>query len=495
MVSQSDLSPSKPLSESATGKSILFAAGAVVATSALLFWGTGLHPVWWLTWFASLPVLLISPRLSRWRAFSAATLSWFMGSLNMWHYLLTAIVLPLPLVVIFSVVPACLFGLGVLLFRRFILRGALGKAALAFPAFWVTLEYLNNLASPNGTFPNMGYSQMDFLLGLQVTSLVGIWGISFCLFLLPATIAAVLSRQGSALERTRLAIAVAVFLAALAAYGAWRLISTPTAEHTVKVGLMATGVDTPFPRDQSAALELLHSYSEKAVSLAAQGAQVIVLPEKIALVSDQATSQVDALYADASAQAKASMLVGLDRGTLTKRFNEARMYSDNGALVATYDKHHMVPGFEDVDQPGTRITVVDQPSGVWGIQICKDMDFPRLSRDYGAKGVGLLLVPAWDFTLDGWLHGRMAVMRGVESGFTIARAAKQGLLTVSDDRGRILAQQDAASVRFASLLATAPIRHDDTLYARWGDWFAWLNIAGLIVLLFSRAGKSQPRSA
>lgn len=61
---------------------------------------------------------------------------------------------------------------------------------------------------------------------------------------------------------------------------------------------------------------------------------------------------------------------------------------------------------------------------VWGMQICKDMDFPRLSRRYGVKGVGLLLVPAWDFTLDGWLHGRMAVMRGVESGFTIVRGCQ-----------------------------------------------------------------------
>jgi apolipoprotein N-acyltransferase len=123
------------------------------------------------------------------------------------------------------------------------------------------------------------------------------------------------------------------------------------------------------------------------------------------------------------------------------------------------------------------------------MQICKDMDFPALSRQYGARGVGLLLVPAWDFTLDGWLHGRMAVLRGVESGFTIVRAAKQGVLTVSDDRGRILAQQDAATVPFASLVATAPIRHDSTLYVRWGDWFAWLNAAGLVTLLFSRARK------
>jgi apolipoprotein N-acyltransferase len=55
------------------------------------------------------------------------------------------------------------------------------------------------------------------------------------------------------------------------------------------------------------------------------------------------------------------------------------------------------------------------------------------------KGWAYVLVPAWDFTLDGWLHDRMAVMRGVESGFTVVRAAKQALLTVSHDRGRILA--------------------------------------------------------
>jgi len=484
MASQPELSSAEPTSEPATKKNILLAAGTVVAASAMLFWGTGLHPVWWLTWFAPLPVLLISPRLRRWHAFSVAALSWFLGSLNMWRYLLMAIALPLPLVLVFSAVPACLFGLAVLLFRRFILRGALWKAALAFPTFWVTFEYLNNVSSPHGTFSNTGYTQMDFLPVLRVTSLVGIWGISFCLFLLPATIAAVLSRQDCVLQRTRLAIAVGVFLAAVAAYGFWRLIFTPAPEHSVKVGLMATGVDTTFPLDDNTALRLLHDYSDKALSLATQGAQVIVLPEKVALVSDAATSQVDALYAAASARTKARLVVGLDRGTLAKRLNEARMYSPGGALVATYDKHHMVPRFEDVDQPGTTITVLDQPWGVWGIQICKDMDFPRLSRDYGTKGVGLLLVPAWDFTLDGWLHGRMAVMRGVESGFTIARAAKQGLLTVSDDRGRLLAQQDAATVRFASLLATAPVRHDDTLYARWGDWFAWLNIAGLIVILF-----------
>jgi len=463
------------------------AAVATALTSAALFWGTGLHPQWWLTWLAPLPVLLISPRVTRGRAFWMAAAAWFLGSLNMWFYLLMVLAVPIPLVLLLSAVPGCFFGLAVLLFRRLILRGELEKAALCFPAFWVTLEYLNNVSSPHGTFSNLGYTQMDFLPVLQVSSVTGIWGITFCLFLLPATIAALLNRLGSVSQKKRLATAAGVFLALEIAWGSWRVMSTPEPEHSLRVGLMATGVGTTFPHDDAAALRLLQQYSGKAAGLAAQGAQVIVLPEKIALVSDQATGQADALFAATSARAKASIVVGLDRGTLTKRFNEARLHSPQGTLAAIYDKHHMVPGFENADQPGTTITVLDQPSGIWGMQICKDMDFPALSRQYGAKGVGLLLVPAWDFTLDGWLHGRMAVLRGVESGFTIVRAAKQGLLTVSDDRGRILAQQDAATVPFASLVATAPVRHDHTLYVRWGDWFAWLNAAGLAAILFSRA--------
>jgi apolipoprotein N-acyltransferase len=412
MVPQTGLSLAKPDLHSSTRTNLLFAGTAVVTTSAMLFWGTGLHPLWFLTWFAPLPILLISYRLGRWGAFSVGTLSWFLGSLNMWHYLLAAIELPLLLVLVLSVVPAFFFGLGVLLFRRFVVRGSLWKAALAFPTFWVTCEYVNNVTSPHGTFPNMGYTQMDLLPLLQVTSVVGIWGISFCLFLLPATIAAVLSGHGSVRDRRRLAIAAAVFLAAVDSYGSWRLASTPAPQYSVKVGLMATGVDTTFPHDDSAALALFRDYSGKVDGLAAQGAQVIVLPEKIALVSDQATNQVDALYTAAAARTKASLVVGLDRGTLAKRFNEARLYSPGGTLAATYDKHHMVPKFEDADQQGTTITVLDQPSSVWGMQNLQGHGLPwaespvRYERRGPVARARLGLHPGWLASRSDGRHAR-----------------------------------------------------------------------------------------
>ncbi len=122
------------------------------------------------------------------------------------------------------------------------------------------------------------------------------------------------------------------------------------------------------------------------------------------------------------------------------------------------------------------------------------MDFPRLSRQYANDGVGLMIVPAFDFTLDGWSHGRIAVMRGVEGGFSIARSAKQSILYATDDRGRILGEQSTMFLPFATVITSVPVHHDVTLYSRWGDWFAWLNIALLAGLLASSTIPSGPAS-
>ena len=120
-----------------------------------------------------------------------------------------------------------------------------------------------------------------------------------------------------------------------------------------------------------------------------------------------------------------------------------------------------------------------------GVQICKDMDFPNLSRTYGKLGTQLMLVPAWDFEIDDWLHGRMAVMRGVESGFAIARSAKQGFMTLSDSRGRILSEKHSGTTADAMLIGSIKLSTDSTIYSQLGDWFAWLNLAALVILVLS----------
>ena len=80
----------------------------------------------------------------------------------------------------------------------------------------------------------------------------------------------------------------------------------------------------------------------------------------------------------------------------------------------------------------------------------------------------------------------MAIMRGVEGGFSIARAAKNGFLTVSDDRGRILGEVRSDSAPFATLLVDVPAVHEWTLFQAWGNWFAWVAV-GLLAIVVARA--------
>jgi apolipoprotein N-acyltransferase len=474
-------------------RTLLLCVCALLISSALFFFGTSLHPIWLLVWFAPLPVLLIAPRIGALPAFGTAALAWFAGGFNMWHYA-GVLHIPLPAILTILGVPSCIFGLLVLLHRALLRRGHLWRAALSFPMLWVTYEYIASITSPHSTFGNIGYTQMNFLPVLQIASITGIWGISFCVFLFPAAASAILTKSAGRRPAGPLALAICGFLGAVISYGSLRLHFTPPAEHHVTVVLMSSDIRGNILAESDAdSLRLLRDYSAQIGRLSGQlegtradgSALVIVLPEKIGVVSDQATHEMDALFQSSSARANASILVGLDRGAEIRRSNEARLYSPQGTLEAIYDKHHLIPRFESVDLPGTQRIVLSQPSGIWGIEICKDMDFPALSRQYGRDDVGLLLVPAWDFELDGWLHGRMAVLRGVESGLTIARAAKQGLLTLSDDRGRILAQAGSGDAPFSTLIASAPVWHDRTLYSQWGDWFAWLNIAAPIPLLAS----------
>jgi apolipoprotein N-acyltransferase len=98
-----------------------------------------------------------------------------------------------------------------------------------------------------------------------------------------------------------------------------------------------------------------------------------------------------------------------------------------------------------------------------------------------------MLVPGWDFFLDDVAHGHMAIMRGVESGFSVVRAAKGGSLYVSDARGRVLAEIKSDAAPFSTLLAEVPAEHHRTLFLLWGDWFAWVAVALLAASLVQLA--------
>lgn len=231
------------------------------------------------------------------------------------------------------------------------------------------------------------------------------------------------------------------------------------------------------------ALELLRGYVDEVRRVTPAGTEVVVLPEKIGRISQSALAEVDSLFSSAASAVNAAIVLGAVRKMPSASFNSSRFYSADGKLEANYDKHHLIPGMEP-EKPGHERVVLDEPSGRWGLQICKDMDFPKLSRKYAADGANLLLVPAWDFGVDRWLHSRMAVLRAVENGFALARSARNGLLTLNDNRGRIIAEAATIPMQFVSVTAKVSVAREQTFYTRTGNWFAWLCIAAFLVLRF-----------
>ncbi|MGA7521907.1 MAG: nitrilase-related carbon-nitrogen hydrolase [Acidobacteriaceae bacterium] len=480
------------------GWSVGLGVAAAAATAVLVYFGNGLHPLWPLVWLAPLPVLLYALRsgpTSAWSAGVVAWAGWFAGSANFIGYFR---VLGTPLVAWFTLfgLAALVFAAGVLLCRALVRRGAVWTAVVALPAVWVTYEYVRNLLWPHGSAGSLGYSQLNFLPFLQMASLTGPWGMSFVLLLLPSGVAvAWAAGRADSRRALRVAGATAGVVAMALVFGAARLAMRQPGP-MVRVGLVTS--DAPgnvWAAKAGADTErLLRAYAGEARGLIAQGAQVVVMPETVGRVVDPNTKAADAVLQAVADETQAMLVTGMIRIAGRLQYDEARVYTP-GVPVRLYDKEHMLPPFEDIFTPGKALLMLHRPGALWGVAICKDMDFMNPARRNGRAGVGLMLVPGADFVVDGFWHGHIAVMRGVEDGFSVARAAKQGFLTVSDGRGRVVAERASDSAPFVTLLAEVPAGHEGTLYLLWGDWFAWFAMALCgWVLVQRRLGPASTRS-
>ena len=237
---------------------------AVVSTALLVWFGTGLNPLWPLFWFAPLPVLIFALRSSWWAAFLTAFLAFVLGNLNLWHYFKHVLGAPVAVRITILALPALVVALAVLLFRALLKRGAWWSALLAFPSTWVAFEYLLNLTSPHGTAMSLSYSQLNCLPVLQLASITGPWGISFLLLSFPAALAIGFHlRHAAPKQALRVVSATLLACALVLIYGTVRL-AQPSPGPTVRVGLVAS--DLPANQGVAARVQterLLRDYAAR----------------------------------------------------------------------------------------------------------------------------------------------------------------------------------------------------------------------------------------
>ena len=181
---------------------------------------------------------------------------------------------------------------------------------------------------------------------------------------------------------------------------------------------------------------------------AAQGAQLVVLPEYFPIIGATDAVRLAAREAfgqgpiqdwlAATAQRHGIWLVAgslpLSADAADKMRNSCLLFDPAGACVARYDKIHLFgfqKGNERYDEsatiePGRKPVTVSTPFARVGLSICYDLRFPELYRSFGP--CDLLLVPAAFTETTGRAHWEILLRaRAIENQCYVLAIAQGGL--------------------------------------------------------------------
>ncbi len=377
---------------------------------------------------------------------------------------------------------------------------------LVFPAAVVALDFIGTSGNPFGAAGSTAYSQYASLPLLQMTSITGIWGLTFLVSWL-APVVNDLWDQGW--NPSTVKVPVVLFLVVTASalvFGGARVGFGAPGGDTVRVAALAPdrrlselAYSAPDLRGaspgQRASVRDAHfqpvvdELFTRSAGEARAGARIIAWSEAAARTLEEDQAAVVARAADLAREhgvyLQVSMMVQLmldDDHDGPVNENHAVLLDPQGSVVWDYQKSKPVPGDGHDAGPGV-VPTVDTPYGRLATIICQDDLFPALVRQAGAAGVDILLVPSsdWD-TIAPW-HAQQAPFRAVENGLALVRPTRQGISLASDSQGRLLAHKSDYFVGAdQTLVVSVPTRGQQTMYAATGDWFAVAAIATLAAL-------------
>jgi len=384
------------------------------------------------------------------------------------------------------------------------IRRALGAA----PFLWVAVELARTRIT---AFPweLLGYSQTGNLALTRITTLVGVYGLSFEILLVNSVFAAAFLSPKE--QRKRLIVAGCAGAVILQA-GQLLAPAPAVTDHAAILVQPNIPIQAGWTKDyfQDTLRDLtavsLHPAGESAAEKGRVRFDLIVWPE-----SPSPFYTNDPMFRDAvSALARQSgtwvvagsigvtpaMHMGAQSagGESSQIFNSAALVNPQGEWVGRYDKVHLVPFGEYLPFPrlfafaggltkevgefqhGESRTPLDAGGERFGTFICYESIFPDEVREGPLQGAEVLL----NISNDGWYgdsgawkqHLQQTQMRAIENDRWLLAATNTGMTASIDPYGRIV----AATPRKVRTALAAPygLISSTTFYTRHGDWFAYL---------------------
>lgn len=395
------------------------------------------------------------------------------------------------------------------------LRGQTCLVWLA-PMAWVGLDWLRGCLFTGFPWQDLGYSQYQSPILIQVADLCGHHGVTFLIVMTNVLLTLAWRNLPEKLRhpsRPSLSVLAALLLLVLA--GGYSLVRYNQIEREMatadqlKVAVVQGNIDQddkwlPHLQETTLSKYLLLSRRE----LQANKPDLLVWPE----------TAMPFYLADSSELLTLGTLTGANHTNILtgaphreyspgqarpSYFNSAFLIDDQGRLAGRYDKEHLVPFGEYVPlkkaffflgplvqavadfSPGDKPQPIPCHNTKLGVLICFESIFPDLARRQTEAGAGLLV----NLTNDAWYgrssapwqHLAMAVFRAVENRRSLARAANTGVSGFIDPLGR-LHQLSPLFVDYSGY-RELPLLHTDTVFVNLGGHLTGIICLGLTLLL------------
>lgn len=380
-------------------------------------------------------------------------------------------------------------------------------------------------------FDLVGYALTPNDEMMQITSVIGIYGLTLVALMLAMTPALIWPADGRSLSRRLLPFFLAIgVLAAQLGYGYNRLAGTIATERTdVALRLVQPLVYEHSDwgnADPVALIDRLIMLSEMQMDPADQGLADIthvVWPESslpfFLSTYPEALARVARMLPETT-----TLLAGAPRQQFLPGgnelagppFNALLAIETNGEVVASYDKSHLVPfgeflpygeffaqlgikqfvpGAEGWGHGDARRRLMSLPGMPAFLSlICYEILFSGdLGDTAGAQFLFNITNDAWfDGSIGPAQHAHHARVRAVEEGLSLVRAANSGLTFVADPLGRVTAQ--LAPMQMAALDVRPHERLASTVFAQVRHWPLLIAlVAGVLISIVAARGDRHRR--
>jgi apolipoprotein N-acyltransferase len=407
---------------------------------------------------------------------------------------------------------ALFIGAGAALARAIWTRGP--TRILAFAVSLTAVEWLRGYVLTGFPWNSFGQALAAVPAFAQGASLFGLWGLTLITLITLASPATLADPPEVTRRPWLMPVISLLFLAALGAFGMHRLQSHET---TMVEGVRLRIMQPNLPQDEKfrpaakqKVLDLYRSVSERETAPDRSGLRDVthlIWPESafpFFLERDAgALAQLADMLPPGVVLITGAARVGeAQPGNASAIFNSIRVIGDDGAILSTYDKLHLVPFGEFLPFQSLLESIgLQQLTRVRG-GFTKGarralLTIPRLPPAsplicYEAIFPGAVLTdegrPAWllNVTNDAWFgdtpgphqHFAQARLRAIEEGLPLVRAANNGISAVVDPVGRVVRMLELGRDGVIDSGLPQPLRA--TIYARWRDIPV---LAALLILL------------